>query len=121
MKASLRFQFRGRKYFLHGSYSNKEKLFTFYVLTTERDGDREHEHVKLFIRSNDGNFETSFKTKTVFIEEAPLDEDALFENRAVWILSRMSMQKFYSCKKDLPPSGRITKWLNNFKIFIAFD
>ena len=116
----IRFNHRGRKYFLHASYSKKEEHFTFYVLTTERN-DREHEHVKLLIRSNDGDFETSFKTKTVFVEDAPLDEDALFENRAVWILSHMSMEKFYSCKKDLPPSGHITKWLNNFKIFIDFE
>ena len=114
----IRFDHRGRKYFLHASYSKKEEHFTFYVLSAER---YRHRDVKLLIRSNDGKFETSFKTKTVLIEEAPLDEDALFENRAVWILSLMSMQKFYSCKKDLPPSGRITKWLNDFKIFIAFD
>ena len=91
-----RFVFRGKYYYLHSSYSQKEKLFSFYVITTESREDMDYLNARIVMKSEDGKLENTFNTQIVPIDEAPTTEEELFQRKEVLLVSEMTMmQKYY--------------------------
>ena len=121
-----RFVFRNQYYYLHSSYSQREKLFSFYVITTESREDMEYLNVSIALKSEDRKLEDVFNTQIVPIDEAPITETELFKRKEVWLVSEMTMvQKYYIHQKEnnyfQSEEGFVREVQERFDLFISIS
>ena len=109
-----RFILNQKYYFLHYKITNDNHM-TFYVTFAGDKEDLINSKVSFIVKSKDGKVQTTYCTKIVPIEDAPLTEEDLMSKREVWCLSKQSWSKLLPIGQTSKPN----RLLNGFDLFIS--
>ena len=105
-----RFILNQKHYFLHYMITDDDDM-TFYVAFAGDRDELSNSKVSLTVKSKDEQTHTTYCTKIVQIDEAPLTEEDLIIKREVWCLSKKSWSKLLSIERK--------SVLNSFSLFVS--
>ena len=110
-----RFEYNQKQYFLHYYITQDDQITLFLMFAGNRE-DSTDSNVKFTLKSKDREIQTTYCTKIILIDEAPITEEDLMSKREVWCLSKQAWSKLLHRKRISYPNQRVS---NGFDLFIS--